>query len=262
MTSSSDRFSARAARCDRSRQPHRRPRPGSRRRHRHLAAALRTRLPRLRHRYFRQDPRQGPRPRQAPHQCRGDRSDGRRRSPFPRRKLRRAIAQYVITAVPNPEQALDELARVVRPGGEIIITTRIGAARALRGNIEKALMPITSRLGFRTEFSWERYADWAVRQRHRRTGRASPAAAARSFRARPLPQASGSLRMRALKLQADMEDRVSAQLAEQRWDDHRYYHHSLINQSLHFVSASRSSLPTCCCSRIRRWRACSPGAWR
>jgi hypothetical protein len=28
-----------------------------------------------------------------------------------------------------------------------------------------------------------------------------------------------------------------AQLAEQRWDDHRYYHHSLINQSLHFVSA-------------------------
>jgi hypothetical protein len=29
-----------------------------------------------------------------------------------------------------------------------------------------------------------------------------------------------------------------AQLAEQRWDDHRYYHHSLINQSLHFLSAS------------------------
>jgi hypothetical protein len=26
-------------------------------------------------------------------------------------------------------------------------------------------------------------------------------------------------------------------LAEQRWDDHRYYHHSRINQSLHLVSA-------------------------
>ena len=26
-------------------------------------------------------------------------------------------------------------------------------------------------------------------------------------------------------------------LAEQRWDDHRYYHHSLVNQSLHLVSA-------------------------
>lgn len=28
-----------------------------------------------------------------------------------------------------------------------------------------------------------------------------------------------------------------SQLAEQRWDDHRFYHHSLVNQSLHFVSA-------------------------
>ncbi len=28
-----------------------------------------------------------------------------------------------------------------------------------------------------------------------------------------------------------------AQLKEQRWDDHRFYHHDLINQSLHFVSA-------------------------
>ena len=27
-------------------------------------------------------------------------------------------------------------------------------------------------------------------------------------------------------------------LALQRWDDHRYYHHSLVNQSLHFLSAT------------------------
>ncbi len=27
------------------------------------------------------------------------------------------------------------------------------------------------------------------------------------------------------------------ELAQQRWDDHRYYHHSRINQSLHFISA-------------------------
>ena len=26
-------------------------------------------------------------------------------------------------------------------------------------------------------------------------------------------------------------------LREQRWDDHRFYHHSRINQSLHFISA-------------------------
>ena len=33
-----------------------------------------------------------------------------------------------------------------------------------------------------------------------------------------------------------MNDFVQA-LRVQRWDDHRYYHHSRINQSLHFVSA-------------------------
>jgi hypothetical protein len=29
----------------------------------------------------------------------------------------------------------------------------------------------------------------------------------------------------------------SSALAEQRWDDHRYYHHSRVNQSLHLLSA-------------------------
>lgn len=29
----------------------------------------------------------------------------------------------------------------------------------------------------------------------------------------------------------------AAMLEEQRWDDHRYYHHSLVNQSLHMLSA-------------------------
>ena len=75
------------------------------------------------------------------------------------------VAQYVVTAVPNPERALDEFARVLRPGGEIVVTTRIGAGHGLRGRIEKMLMPITSRLGFRTEFPFARYADWAAANR-------------------------------------------------------------------------------------------------
>lgn len=70
------------------------------------------------------------------------------------------VAQYVITACPHPEKALDEFARIVKPGGEIVITTRVGAGAGLRGTIERTLMPITSRLGFRTEFPWARYAEW------------------------------------------------------------------------------------------------------
>ncbi len=72
------------------------------------------------------------------------------------------VAQYVVTAIPHPETALDEFVRVVRPGGEIVITTRLGAEQGLRGTLEKWLMPITSRLGWRTEFPWARYEQWAA----------------------------------------------------------------------------------------------------
>ena len=79
---------------------------------------------------------------------------------FPADSFDVVVAQYVVTAVPDPERALSEFARVLRPGGEIVITTRIGAGQGMRGRIEKALMPVTSRLGFRTEFPFERYAAW------------------------------------------------------------------------------------------------------
>lgn len=72
------------------------------------------------------------------------------------------VAQYVVSAVANPNRALDEFARVCRPGGEIIITTRVGAEKGMRGTIEKTLMPVTSRLGFRTDFPFELYTDWAA----------------------------------------------------------------------------------------------------
>src|ERR1700761_2506722 len=71
------------------------------------------------------------------------------------------MAQYVVTAVPNPEVALDEFARVLRPGGELIILTRVSADAGMRRFIEQKLQPVVTRLGFRTaDFSWSRYTKW------------------------------------------------------------------------------------------------------
>ncbi len=81
---------------------------------------------------------------------------------FPDASFDVVVAQYVVTAIPNPEAALDEFVRVVRPGGEIVLTTRIGAEKGLRGALEKLLMPLTSRMGWRTEFPWARYESWAA----------------------------------------------------------------------------------------------------
>ena len=82
---------------------------------------------------------------------------------FPDASFDVIVAQYVITAVPNPEATLDEFARVLRPGGEIVLLSRIGAETGLRRNIEHWLQPVVRRLGWRTEFSYQRYRGWVER---------------------------------------------------------------------------------------------------
>src|ERR1700754_2797035 len=80
---------------------------------------------------------------------------------FPDDSFDVVMAQYVVTAVPNPEKALDEFARVLRPCGELIILTRVSADAGMRRFIETCLQPVVRPLGFRTaEFAWSRYAQW------------------------------------------------------------------------------------------------------
>ncbi len=71
------------------------------------------------------------------------------------------VAQYVITAVPNPEATLDEFARVLRPGGEIILVNHIGAEQGMRRAFEQGFAPLARRLGWRPEFRFGRLARWA-----------------------------------------------------------------------------------------------------
>jgi phosphatidylethanolamine/phosphatidyl-N-methylethanolamine N-methyltransferase len=73
------------------------------------------------------------------------------------------VAQYVITAVPDPEATLDEFVRVLRPGGEIVLVNHLGAEAGLRASVEQGFAPVARRLGWRPEFRWERLARWAER---------------------------------------------------------------------------------------------------
>ena len=124
---------------------------------------------------------------------------------FPDDSFDVVMAQYVVTAVPNPEVALDEFARVLRPGGELIILTRVSADDGMRRIIEQALQPVVRRLGFRTaEFGWSRYL--ARRRAAHGTGRAPPDSPARAFLVGPLPQAGA--RRRGLKATATLPARA------------------------------------------------------
>jgi phosphatidylethanolamine/phosphatidyl-N-methylethanolamine N-methyltransferase len=70
------------------------------------------------------------------------------------------VAQFVITAVPHPEQTLDELVRVVKPGGEIVLVNHIGAESGPRRVFEHCFAPLARRLGWRPEFPWGRLKSW------------------------------------------------------------------------------------------------------
>jgi len=82
---------------------------------------------------------------------------------FPDASFDVIVAQYVITTVPNPEGTLDEFARVLKPGGEIVLVSRVGAEAGLRRSLEHWFQPAARKLGWRTEFAFERYAQWASR---------------------------------------------------------------------------------------------------
>jgi len=82
---------------------------------------------------------------------------------FPDAFFDAVVAQYVITTVPDPEAALDEFARVTKPGGEIILVNHLGAEAGPRRLFEQGFAPVARRLGWRPEFRWGRLAQWAER---------------------------------------------------------------------------------------------------
>jgi phosphatidylethanolamine/phosphatidyl-N-methylethanolamine N-methyltransferase len=82
---------------------------------------------------------------------------------FPTDTFDAVVAQYVITAVPEPEATLDEFVRVLRPGGELVLVNHIGAESGPRLWFELAFAPLARRLGWRPEFPWARLVNWVGR---------------------------------------------------------------------------------------------------
>jgi len=71
------------------------------------------------------------------------------------------VGQFVITLVEDPERVLSECARVVRPGGQIILVNHLYSERGLAAAVERLLAQKARMLGLRPEFLFQRIADWA-----------------------------------------------------------------------------------------------------
>ncbi len=71
------------------------------------------------------------------------------------------VAQFVITLVAEPERVLTECARVVRPGGEIILVNHLYSETGVKAAIERWFARPSRALGLRPEFPFARLAAWA-----------------------------------------------------------------------------------------------------
>lgn len=79
---------------------------------------------------------------------------------FPDESFEVVSAQYVVNTVPRPEKVLEEFARILKPGGEIILVNRIGAEAGPRSTVEHMFQPLVKHLGWRSEFPWSRFEGW------------------------------------------------------------------------------------------------------
>ena len=65
------------------------------------------------------------------------------------------VAAYVMSVVPEPDRVMQEIERVLKPGGDVIIVNHFAAERGMRRNLEAMLAPLSNKLGWRPDMSVE-----------------------------------------------------------------------------------------------------------
>jgi len=75
---------------------------------------------------------------------------------FPDASFDTVVAMYVITVVPNPEQVMMELARVVKPGGSVMLVNHFSQTEGVRGFLERRMAPFAELLGWHSVFDMSR----------------------------------------------------------------------------------------------------------
>jgi phosphatidylethanolamine/phosphatidyl-N-methylethanolamine N-methyltransferase len=71
---------------------------------------------------------------------------------FPDASFDKVSALYVASVVPDPAGMMQELERVCRPGGEVVVVNHFTRDTGVAAGIERALAPLARPLGFRPLF--------------------------------------------------------------------------------------------------------------
>jgi phosphatidylethanolamine/phosphatidyl-N-methylethanolamine N-methyltransferase len=72
---------------------------------------------------------------------------------FPDDSFDAVVAAYVVTAVPDYRKVMQEMIRVCKPGGRLILLNHFSNGNPVIAAIEKGLSPFCKHLGWRTDLS-------------------------------------------------------------------------------------------------------------
>jgi phosphatidylethanolamine/phosphatidyl-N-methylethanolamine N-methyltransferase len=70
---------------------------------------------------------------------------------FPDESFDIVYAPYLVNCVPDPIKVVNEMRRVCRPGGKIVILNHFRSANAVLSRLDRALSPLTVHIGFKSD---------------------------------------------------------------------------------------------------------------
>jgi phosphatidylethanolamine/phosphatidyl-N-methylethanolamine N-methyltransferase len=75
---------------------------------------------------------------------------------FPDATFDTTVGMYLITVVPEPEKVMRELARVTKPGGEVMLVNHFSQDDGVRGWVERRMAPFADLVGWHSVFDVSR----------------------------------------------------------------------------------------------------------
>ncbi len=78
---------------------------------------------------------------------------------FPDNSFDSIVAMYVATVVPHPKKFVEEMKRVCKPGGKIILLNHFANKERLFGKVAELLSPISKFVGFRTNLTLDEFLE-------------------------------------------------------------------------------------------------------
>jgi phosphatidylethanolamine/phosphatidyl-N-methylethanolamine N-methyltransferase len=79
---------------------------------------------------------------------------------FPEAAFDVALAPFVMSVVPDPAKALDEMWRAVRPGGELVLVNHFASEGGPMAAIERGVEGASAWLGWKPRFPYAAVGDW------------------------------------------------------------------------------------------------------